>query len=314
MSTITRADDSAWPDPRYAWYVVAMLVLAYTFAILDRSVISLLVQPIKADFGVTDAEIGLLQGLAFAICYTTFGMVLGVITDRANRRLILVAGITVWSLSTILCGFAPNFRMLFLARIGVGLGEACILPVAGSIISDYFSPLRRPKAYGIFLLGGTLGTTAGYVLGAVAIITADAVRAAVPGLLGDLHNWQVTFFLAGVPGLMVALLIFATVREPVRREKIATDGPPQLGPLFQHLRINARAYFTLLAGTVLNVTGIYAQISWAATLFIRVHGWSPVDVGNTLAVLSVFGGMSSILLAFSGRDISLFIIFESYFC
>jgi predicted MFS family arabinose efflux permease len=285
-----------WPKPSYAWYVVAMLVLAYSFAILDRAVIGLLVEPIKADFGVTDAEIGLLQGLAFALCYTTFGLVLGMITDRANRQLILVTGITVWSISTILCGLAPDFKWLFVARVGVGLGEACILPVAGSLISDYFSPVQRPKAYGIFLLGGTFGTVAGYVLGTIAIITADWVRGVFPSLLDGVHNWQVTFFLAGAPGIIVAALVWLTVREPERREKGNATDASQFAPLFKHLRTHARAYFALLAGTVLNVTGIYAQIAWGATLVIRVHGWKAADVGTAFALIAVVGAASSVIV------------------
>lgn len=273
-----------------------MLVLAYSFAILDRAVIGLLVQPIKADFGVTDAQIGLLQGLAFALCYTTFGLVLGAVTDRANRQLILVLGITVWSISTVLCGFAPTFNWLFVARVGVGLGEACILPVAGSLISDYFSPLQRPKAYGIFLLGGTFGTVAGYVLGTIAIITADATRAAFPGLLDGLHNWQVTFFLAGAPGLIVAVLVLMTVREPVRREKIANPDASSFRQFLKHLRANAWAYGALLGGTVLNVTGIYAQIAWGATLVIRVHGWEAAAVGTAFALIAPVGAISSVMV------------------
>ena len=285
---------TAWPRPAYAWYVVSMLVLAYSFAILDRGVIGLLVQPIKADLNVTDSEIGLLQGLAFAICYTSFGLVLGVFADRTNRRWLLAAAVFVWSVCTIACGFASSFRMLFLARIGVGLGEACILPVAGSLIADYFPPLRRPKAYGMFLLGGTFGTSIGYVLGTIAILVADSVRGLAPTLMSAVHNWQITFFLAGVPGLAVAALFFITVKEPVRREKIADGTQVSFRPLFNHLRANRHAFFTMLGGTVLNVTCIYAQISWIPTLIMRVHGWSAAKAGTTLALISPVGGLSAL--------------------
>lgn len=273
-----------------------MLVLAYSFAILDRAVIGLLVEPIKADFGITDAQIGLLQGLAFALCYTTFGLILGSVADRANRQFLLVLGVAVWSLSTVLCGFAPDFKWLFIARIGVGLGEACILPVAGSLISDYFAPTQRPKAYGIFLLGGTFGTVGGYVLGTIAILTADAVRGMFPALLGGLQNWQVTFFLAGAPGLIVAALILLTVREPDRREKISNPDASNFRHFLAHLRANAWAYSSLLAGTVLNVTGIYAQIAWGITLVIRVHGWTAAETGTAFALIAPIGAVSSIVV------------------
>ena len=292
-------DSLAWPKQRYAWYVVAMLVLAYSFGVLDRAVIGLLVQPIKADLGITDSQIGLLQGLAFALCYTTFGLAFGLVADRTSRRWLMAGAVMVWSASTIACGFANSFGTLFLARIGVGFGEACIMPVAGSLIADYFQPLQRPKAYGIFLLGGTFGTTAGYLLGSLAIVVAGDMRSLAPGLLGGAHDWQITFFLAGAPGLVVALLFLLTVREPVRHEKAGDAAKLSIGPVLAHVRANQRAYFALLAGTVLNVTCIYAQIAWLATLVIRIHGWTAAQIGTALALVSPVGASSSLTVGWT---------------
>ncbi len=292
-------DTRSWPSSGYAWYVVGMLVLAYSFGILDRAVIGLLVQPIKADLGITDSQIGLLQGLAFALCYTTFGLAFGFVVDRTSRRWLMTAGVLVWSISTIVCGFAGSFGTLFLARIGVGFGEACIMPVAGSLISDYFPPEQRPKAYGIFLLGGTIGTTAGYLIGSLAIMVSGSVRALAPTLLANTHDWQITFFIAGAPGVLVALLFLLSVREPARHEKAGVAQPFSLRPVLAHVRANGRAFFTLLAGTVLNVTCIYAQISWLATLVIRVHGWSAAQIGTALAIISPVGGFSSLTVGWA---------------
>ena len=292
-------DSREWPRAGYAWYVVAMLVLAYSFGILDRAVIGLLVQPIKADLGVTDSQIGLLQGLAFALCYTTFGLAFGLVADRTSRRWLMAGAVLVWSASTIACGFANSFGTLFLARIGVGFGEACIMPVAGSLIADYFPPLQRPKAYGIFLLGGTFGTTAGYLLGSLAIVVAGDMRALAPGLFGNAHDWQITFFLAGAPGLVVALLFLLTVREPVRNEKADAATGFSIGPVIRHVRASKRAYFTILAGAVLNVTCIYAQIAWLATLVIRIHGWSAAQTGTALALISPVGASSSLTVGWT---------------
>ena len=286
-------ESRAWPKAGYAWYVVAMLVLAYTFGILDRAVIGLLVQPIKTDLGISDSQIGLLQGLAFALCYTTFGLAFGLVADRTSRRWLMAAAVLVWSVSTIACGFANSFGMLFVARIGVGFGEACIMPVAGSLIADYFQPLQRPKAYGIFLLGGTFGTTAGYLLGSIAIMVAGDLRARAPTLFGHAHDWQITFFLAGAPGLVVALLFLLTVREPVRHEKAGAATGFSIGPVIEHVRASKRAYFTILGGAVLNVTCIYAQILWMATLVIRIHGWTAAQTGTVLALISPVGASSS---------------------
>ena len=281
-----------WPRAGYAWYVMVMLIIAYTFAIVDRSIISLLVQPIKADLGVTDAQIGLLQGLAFAICYTTFGLVLGFVTDRTDRRMLLALGIFVWSAATIACGFAQDFQWLFISRIFVGLGEACVLPCAGSLIADYLPPANRAKAYGIFLLGGTAGTLLGNLIGGNAVALSEIVRSFTPVFVDVLHNWQIVFLIVGVPGVAVSIAFALTVREPVRREKSQVGGL-SLKPLFAHVRLNWAAYATLLGSCSLNVLCIYAQISWAPTFIIRVYEWTPEEVGFFLIFPSIVGASSS---------------------
>ena len=298
-----------WPRPAYAWYVVAMLVIALSFAIVDRTIISLLVDPIKKDLHISDSQIGLLQGLAFAICYTTFGLLLGFVTDRSNRRAVLTLGISFWSLSTIACGLASSFGTLFAARVGVGLGEAAIMPVAASMIADYFPAKKRGQAFGIFLLGGSIGIGIGNLMGGITIQLADGLRGIAPVLLGDLHNWQITFLAVGFPGLLVAAAFFITVREPVRREKIDARGGYSLGPLWRHMRANGGAYTTVMGGAVLVVTSISANSAWLATVFIRVHGWSPLQVGASLASMTLIGMTSAVtvgwaLLAFAkrGRD------------
>ena len=290
---------AAWPRPFYAWYVVGMLVLAFTFAVLDRSIISLLVDPIKADLHITDAQVGLLQGLAFAICYTSFGLVLGFMTDRLNRRYVLSAGIAFWSLATVLCGFADSFATLFAARIAVGLGEAAIMPASASLIADYFPVEKRGRAYGIFLFGGSLGVGFGNLMGGIATEVSDGIRGLAPTWLGDLHMWQTTFIAVGVPGLFVALAFVLTVREPDRREKVDHSGGYSLAPLWRHMRKNLKAYVTFMGGAVLNVTAINANTAWLATIFIRVHGWTPAQVGANLFLMSLVGMTSSISVGFA---------------
>ncbi len=301
MSSVTEESAAAmepntpqppWPNAGYAWYVMVVLIIAYTFAIVDRSIISLLVQPIKADLGVTDAQIGLLQGLAFAICYTTFGLALGFVTDRTNRALLLALSIFVWSAATIACGFAKDFQWLFISRIFVGLGEAGVLPVAGSLIADYLPPARRAKAYGVFLLGGTGGTMFGSLIGGHAVALSDIVRSFSPAFVDTLHDWQIVFLIVGVPGLAVSALFALSVREPERREKTQAGGMT-LAPLIAHLRINWVAYTTLLASCSLNVLCIYAQITWAATFILRVYKWTPEEVGNFLVLPSIVGATSA---------------------
>ncbi|MSO97850.1 MAG: MFS transporter [Rhodospirillaceae bacterium] len=304
----TASSALSWPSPVYAWYVMTILVIAYSFAILDRSIISLLVQPIKQDLGVTDAQIGLLQGLAFAICFSTFGLVMGVITDRTDRRALLAGGIFVWSIATAACGLSDSFTELFISRIFVGLGEACVMPVSGSLIADYLPPKSRAKAYGILLLGGSIGTAAGGILGGNAIAIADAARGFGPAWVEGLRNWQIVFLAVGLPGVLVALWFGLTVREPARREK-AEIVDRSLKPLIEHARLNWFAYTTLMISAILNVMCIYAQIAWVPTFIIRVYAWPPEDVGWLLGATAITGAGSSITVGWfmswliaKGRD------------
>lgn len=282
----------AWPSPVYAWYVIAMLIVSYTFAICDRAIIGLLVQPMKADLGVTDAQVGLLQGLAFAICYTSFGLVLGFVTDRADRRLLLALSIFVWSAATIAGGFAETFEELFIARIFVGLGEAGVLPITGSLIADYLPPKSRAKAFGLLMLGGTFGSALSIQVGGNVVAIADLVRGFAPPFIAALHDWQIAFLVVGTPGVVVAAAFAMTVREPMRREKAKVAGV-MLKPLFSHIIKNKLAYAALLGGAALNVLCIYAQISWGPTFFLRAYGWTPQQTANFLIFSSIIGTTSA---------------------
>ncbi len=153
----TRASNSDYPAPGYAWYVVVILTIAYIFSFLDRQILSLLVEPIRADLGITDTQIGLLQGLAFGIFYTVLGIPIGRLADRYSRRGIIAAGTTIWCLMTAACGLARNFPQLFLARIGIGVGEAALNPSAFSLISDYFPRARRARPMSFYNMGVSLG-------------------------------------------------------------------------------------------------------------------------------------------------------------
>ncbi|MBF8270217.1 MAG: lgoT, partial [Gammaproteobacteria bacterium] len=149
----TANPDSDYPNPAYAWYVVVILFLAYTLAYIDRQIIALLVEPIKHDLQISDTEISLLQGFAFVIFYTITGIPLGRLADRKNRRLIISAGIFLWSIMTAVCGLARNFSNLFLARIGVGIGEACLTPAAYSMIADLFPKPKRGVPISFYAMG-----------------------------------------------------------------------------------------------------------------------------------------------------------------
>lgn len=286
-----------WPRPAYAWYVVVVLLVAYAFAILDRTAIGLLVDPIRKDLKITDSQIGLLQGLAFALCYTTFGIPVGFAIDRWRRIPVLGIGVAAWSAATMACGAATSFATLFLARVGVGVGEAAVTPGSGSIIADYFPPERRGRAYGVWMLGSSLGTGMASAFTALAIVTADWLHERGVAWAAPLKTWQITFLLIGAPGLLIALLFMFTVREPVRRGARVQAQGLSFRPLLQVLSASRGAYLALIGGAVLNVTCIYASLGWMPTLFMRVHHWSPAKVGGVFAAIGLPIGMTGALIA-----------------
>lgn len=276
----------AWPARRYAWYVVACLTLAYALAILDRVSISLLITPLQAALKINDTQFGLLQGMAFSICYSVLGLPLGMLCDRSHRVTVLVGGLTLWSLATIGCALASTFPQLFVARMLVGVGEAALVPVATSLIADYFTPLARPKAYGVFVTGSSLGTGAAFALSGLFLSWADRLIATVPFFRG-LAAWQAVFVLCGAPGIVLAAIVALSVREPLRHGVVSAARGFSLRPILALFRARPRAFGALMIGTVLNLVCVYAIVGWFPALFIRAHGWTPAQTGYALGAVGV---------------------------
>lgn len=224
--------------PAHAWYVVAVLMLANAVSFIDRLLLSLLVTPIKAELHLSDTQVSLLQGFAFALFYCLAGLVLARLADRSSRKWIVTAGVTLWCLLTSLSGTARHFWQLFLYRFGVGIGEGTLSPSAWSLIASYFPRERLSLAIGIYGLGITAGIGFAYLGGCAAIqwvATQEAID--LPGL-PPLEGWRLVFGLVGVLGLPVAVLTFF-VREPARAP-IAR--PASVGEVLAHYRGNARGY------------------------------------------------------------------------
>jgi len=223
MSTRLQADAPTAPDdypqPAYAWYVVVVLTLGYIVSFLDRQIFALLVQPIRHDMGLSDTQVSLIGGLAFALFYTFLGIPIGRLADRRSRRAIIATGITIWCVMTAACGLAHNYWQLFSARVGVGVGEATLNPSALSLISDYFPREKRGRAISFYNMGVSLGVGIANIIGAWAIALTSAMAPITLPLVGALRPWQLVFLLVGLPGLVVALLMF-TVREPRRRDRV----------------------------------------------------------------------------------------------
>jgi MFS family permease len=282
----------AWPGERYAWFTCALLLLAFGLSIIDRFAIGLVVDPIKQDLGLTDTQMGLVQGLAFALFYSLFALPIGVLVDVWNRCVLVALAVALWSAATAATGLAGSFAAMFLARLVVGAGEATLLPAASSIIADSFPPDRRPRAMGVFMLGGAVGGGLAGVIVAGALWI--AARARSEGLT-MLAEWQLMFVLLSLPGFLLAAALLA-LREPVRRERLAPGKVP-LEAFLAHLRPNALAYATVMGAGALVATAVAAQFAWWPTLFIRVHQWSAAQVGVVFGIvglpLAIFSPLSA---------------------
>jgi MFS family permease len=287
------ARSQAFPHPVRAWWVVIALMVAYAFSIVDRIGLGLLVQPIEADLHISDSLMGLLQGFAFALFYGVLGLPLGLLADRTNRRNLVTLGITVWSAATMACGLASGFPALFLARIGVGAGEATLSPAGASMIADSFPVKERPRAYGIYAIGTSIGSAMAFLLGGAAIAFATHLRLTDPAIFGPLATWKIAFLLIGAPGLVVGLIFALTVKEPPRRDLGAARPPLSLAPLWNQLSGAPRVYGGVIAGAVLNTTAIYALVAWFPSLLIRGHGMTAPEVGGLLGTFGVPCGIAS---------------------
>ena len=285
-----------WPRRSYAWYIVALLTLAYALAILDRVSIGLLIGPLQASLHINDTQFGLLQGMAFSLFYSVLGLPLGLICDRSRRVPLLVTGLFLWSAATIGCAFADTFGHLFFARMLVGIGEAALVPCAASLIADYFEPGVRPKAYGVFVTGSSLGTAAAMALSGLFLIVADVLIARYAAFRG-MEPWQIVFILCGAPGMALGVLLLFTVREPKRHGASAATQPISLKPIIGLFRAHPRAFGSLMLGTVLNLVCVYAIVGWFPALFIRAHGWGAAQTGWILGAvgmpISIFAAINS---------------------
>jgi MFS family permease len=281
-------------SPRYAWYLVGVLCVAYTLSFVDRMILALLVEPIKRDLGVSDTQIGLLHGLAFAIFYTTLGVPIARLADRADRRRLIAAGVAIWSAACALCGFAKGFGQLFLARVGVGVGEASLSPAAYSMLADAFPADRLGRALGVY--SSAIYAGAGVALlvgGSVAAAASSAVALHVP-LIGEIQPWQLTFVAVGAPGVLVALWILS-LREPPRRGLASKAGAAPLAAVFSWLARHRRAYGCHFAGFALLALVFNAVNAWLPSVFVRVHGWTSSQAAFWIGGALILFGTSGIV-------------------
>lgn len=290
-------DSSVAPRPgeRGAWWMVLTLFLVYVLAWLDRLIISMMVAPIKASLALSDFQMSLVLGPAFAISYAIFGMPLGWAADNFSRRWVIFGGVLTWALATIACGFANSFGMLMLFRIFVGIGEAALLPAAYSLIADAFPRERVTMATSVFQTAGKLGSAMAFGVGGLVIAFAHSMEGLTwPG--GGHHSyWQLTFMLVGVPGLLFMFLVF-TFRDPGRRDSGPAPAASSRGELIGFIRGNAALLGMVTAAfTCLAIIG-YSMTSWVPTYMNRHFGWEPTRYGPALSLMNIFGAFALVVV------------------
>jgi len=292
--TVTYA---SYPPPSVAWYATIMMAVLYWLALLDRFIISLMIDPIKADLGLTDVQFGLLQGIAFILSFTFFGFIFGAFADWKDRRRLIFIGVSVWSLATIACGLAQNFWQLLSARAGLGAGEASLNPSATSMISDLFPPQRLTFAMSVYAVGATIGGGTALILGGYIVSWASGLGDVVFPVIGSIAPWQMTFFIVGAPGILLASLVF-TFPEPVRLGRSATalkrsgNGLNTYRDLLTFIRGHLRFFLAHYGGFTIAAGLVSGCVGWYPVHMMRAYDWTESQVGMYLGLTILSAGIA----------------------
>ena len=274
---MTRSSQSKYP-----YYVLGILLLVYTFNFIDRVIIGILAPPIKAELGLSDTQLGLLGGTAFALFYTGLGIPIAWLADRFNRVWIMTAALATWSAFTAACGMAQNFTHLLLARLGVGVGEAGGVAPSYSLIADYFPPQQRARALGVFSFGIPIGSALGLMLG---------------GLIASQVNWRWAFLVVGLAGVALAPLLLRTVEEPLRGN-LDPGGATRTAPIPMKtvlgVLVRKKSFWGLALGAATSSMMGYGLAFWMPSLFVRSFGLTLVQVSWMYGLVVLVSGVSGI--------------------
>jgi len=281
-----RAAAEAAPDagftPKYRSYALLLLTGVYTMNFVDRQILSILLEPIKVDLGLSDTQLGFLSGISFAIFYATLGIPIAMLADRTNRRNIVAFTLALFSVMTAVCGMAQNFVHLALARIGVGIGEAGTSPPAHSMIADMYAPKERGAAMGVYSIGVNIGILIGFLVG---------------GWVAQWYGWRTAFHVVAIPGLLLALIVQFTLREPKRGhsdgyQDVGAAAPPPR-EVFAFL-LTQRSFVHLAIGSGLAAFVGYGAVTWLPAYLIRSFGMETGPIGTWLAlIIGVAGGLGT---------------------
>jgi len=261
---------------------LGLLTAAYAFSMTDRLILSILFEPLKEEFSLTDTQLGFLGGLSFAIFYATIGVPIARLADRSNRTRIIVLSLLLFSLMTTLSGLAVSFTMLVILRMLVGVGEAGVNPASHSIIADYYEQEKRPSAMSVWAVGANVGAILGFMIG---------------GYVSQTYGWRAAFYCVGIPGVVLAILIHFVMKEPKRGLSDQTDVAPSESTLRETLAYiwQSKALLHLVAGSTVSSIATYGVVQWLPTFFMRIHGLSQTQVGLILGgVFGILGAAGAI--------------------
>lgn len=279
------------------WIALFILTLANISSFIDRQILSLLVKPIKRDLLLSDTEISLLMGLSFAIFYTVFGIFIGRLADRKNRRNIIIVGITIWSAMTAICAGVGNFFQFFMARLGVGVGEATLAPSAYSMIADMFPKKRLATALSLYSMGIFLGSGLAMLIGSGIVAKMPTEGMYNVPIFGEIYPWQMIFLYVGIPGLVIALLLFF-IKEPSRKNVLQKDGVDQKLSLNESLKIifkHKKAYFLMCFATAFGALVNYGTNAWVPTFIARTYGWEVPKAGFYYGLVLVVSSIAGVI-------------------
>lgn len=270
----------------YQWYVVVICMMAYILSFVDRQILSLMIEPIKHDLMLSDTQFSLLQGLAFSLFYAFMGIPIASLADKKSRIKIISIGIAFWSLATAVCGLSKNFTQMFLARLGVGAGEAALSPAFYSIVTDLFPKEKLGRALGLYAIGAFIGSGLAFLIGGYVIGLLKNIDSVVLPIIGQLKTWQLTFFIVGLPGVLLALIMLFTVKEPVRKGLKLSQNGQVIQASFKNsiafIKAHKKTFFCHFIGFSFYTMMLYSLLGWAPAYYMRHFGLDASHTGYIL--------------------------------
>lgn len=285
----------------YAWYVVLLCMLAYIFSFIDRQILALMIEPIKADLNLSDTQFSLLHGLAFSLFYAFMGLPLAYLADRFSRPKIIAVGIVFWSIATALCGLSKSFIQLFFSRMGVGVGEATLSPAAYSMFSDMFSKDKLGRAVAVYSSGSFVGGGIAFLVGGYVIGLLKNMSLIEVPLLGAIKAWQMAFILVGLPGVFIGLLFILTVRDPQRKgQRLDAQGyveKTSMKKAFKFIKKHRTTFGCHYFGFTFYAMALYCLISWTPAFYMRKYGLTPTEAGYMLGTVMLVANTLGVFCA-----------------